>query len=163
MALIFFIWDPHMWDSHVLHQQYKNRWHIFLDRIIALDDTWVHMELKWQSSQWQHLSSQCPQKLKQEQGQVKAMLILAHSHQAIIICYTVPHRQMVDACGMLCQLPCTPFKAALGRVCPGLLAFRTVLLHGPCYDAGCPVPVALLGLRAIVSSSILSRHESTWL
>ena len=53
----------------------------FLNRIVAIDETWIRdfePQLESQSSRWKHATSPRPQKFRRQQSKVKFMMIMAY-------------------------------------------------------------------------------------
>jgi hypothetical protein len=59
----------------------------FLNRIVAIDETWIRdfePRLKSQSSQWKHANSPGPKKCRCQQSKVKLMMIMACDKNGVI-------------------------------------------------------------------------------
>jgi DNA-binding Lrp family transcriptional regulator len=59
----------------------------FLNRIVAIDETWIRdfePQLKSQSPQWKHATSPCPKKCCRQQSKVKLMMIMAYGKNGVI-------------------------------------------------------------------------------
>jgi hypothetical protein len=59
----------------------------FLNRIVAIDETWkrdFEPQLKSQSSQWKHATSPHPKKCRRQQLKVKLMMIMAYDKNGVI-------------------------------------------------------------------------------
>lgn len=72
----------------------------FLDRIIAIDESWVRSyepELKRQSAEWRHQGSPRPVKFRQKPSAVKLMLIAAYDSSGIVLSHYVPPGETVTA------------------------------------------------------------------
>jgi histone-lysine N-methyltransferase SETMAR len=65
----------------------------FLNRIFAIDETWIRdfePQLKSQSSQWKHATSPRPKKCHRQQLKVKLMMIMADDKNGVIATDRVP-------------------------------------------------------------------------
>ena len=70
-----------------LLQRYKAEGEQFLNRIVAIDETWIRdfePQLKSQSSQWKHATSPRPKKCPRQQTYVKLMIIMACDKNGVI-------------------------------------------------------------------------------
>jgi hypothetical protein len=59
----------------------------FLNRTVAIDETWIRdfePQLKSQSRQWQHATSPCLKKCCHQQSKVKLMMIMAYDKNGVI-------------------------------------------------------------------------------
>jgi len=59
----------------------------FLSGVITGDETWLYCydpETKQQSSQWKHLSSPCPKKVRQVKSNIKSMLVIFFACESIV-------------------------------------------------------------------------------
>lgn len=78
------------------HQQEKD---VFLDRIVAIDETWVHSYepevYKRQSTEWHRQGSPRPIKFDQKPSAVKLKLNSAHDTPGIILSHFAPPRETV--------------------------------------------------------------------
>lgn len=87
-------------NATVLKQRFDVEGQIFLNRIVAIDETWVRdfePELKSQSNEWRASSSPRPKKFRRAQSKVKQMMIFAYDHEGIIITDRVPCGRSVTA------------------------------------------------------------------
>ena len=72
----------------------------FLDRVIAIDETWIRSyepELKRQSAEWRHPDSPRPIKFRQSPSPVKLMLIAAYDSSGMVLAHFVPPGQTVNS------------------------------------------------------------------
>lgn len=72
----------------------------FLDRIVAIDETWIRSyepELKRQSAEWRHPDSPRPKKFRQKPSSMKLMMIAAYDSTGVILSHFVPQGQTVNA------------------------------------------------------------------
>lgn len=84
----------------LLKQRFSIEGQTFLNRIVAIDETWVRdfePELKSQSNEWKGPSSPRPKKCKRAQSKVKQMMIFAYDNQGIIMTDRVPCGKSVTA------------------------------------------------------------------
>ena len=76
-----------------LLQHYENEGECFLDRIIAIDETWVcnyEPKLKSQSNVWLEKGQKKPVKFHRVQSKVKQLMIFAYNKHSIIATDRVP-------------------------------------------------------------------------
>ncbi|KAL4142347.1 hypothetical protein QTP88_004826 [Uroleucon formosanum] len=76
-----------------LLSRYENEKETFLDRIIAIDETWIRdfePELKSQSNIWKGITSPRAKKVRRQQTKVKQMMIFAYDKLGIIVTDRVP-------------------------------------------------------------------------
>lgn len=76
-----------------LLSRYENEKETFLDRIIAIDETWIRdfePELKSQSNIWKRITSPRAKKVRRQQTKVKQMMIFAYDKLGIIVTDRVP-------------------------------------------------------------------------
>src|SRR5258705_4248364 len=95
----------------------------FLQRIVAIDETWARAyepELKHQSNEWRHPGSSRPQKVRQEPSRVKVMLIVAYDYEGVILTHDVPQGQTVNA-DYYCRFLQHHLRPAVRRKRPRLL------------------------------------------
>ncbi|XP_035212257.1 histone-lysine N-methyltransferase SETMAR-like [Stegodyphus dumicola] len=81
-------------------ERYRNEGDAFLQRIVAIDETWPRAyepELKRQSNEWRHQGTPRPQKFRQEPSRVKVMLIMAYDWDGVILTHAAPEEQTVNA------------------------------------------------------------------
>jgi hypothetical protein len=65
----------------------------FLNRIVAIDETWIRdfeSQLKSQSSQWKQATSPRPKKCRRQQSKVKLVMIMAYDKNGVIATDRVP-------------------------------------------------------------------------
>ena len=70
-----------------LLRRYEAEGEQFLNRIVAIDETWIRdfePELKSQSCQWKHSTSPRPKKCRRQQSKVKLMMIMAYDKNGVI-------------------------------------------------------------------------------
>jgi hypothetical protein len=103
-------WVPHnlteaqKWHRYAvagLHlERYHNEGDTFLQRIVAIDETWTRAyepELKRQSNEWRNQGSPRPKRVRCEPSRVKVTLIVAYDSEGVIISHAVPAGQNVNA------------------------------------------------------------------
>ena len=96
----------------------------FLERIIAIDETWVRSyepELKRQSAEWRRPGSPRPVKFRQKPSSVKLMLIAAYDSKGIVLSHFVPSGQTVNA-AYYCNYLSQHLRSAIRRKRPQLQA-----------------------------------------
>ena len=72
----------------------------FLDRIITVDETWLHYydpEDKRQSCVWKTTQSPPPKKAKVTKSMGKNMFIVFLDRKGLILCHSVPHGETVNS------------------------------------------------------------------
>ena len=82
-----------------LLSRYQNEKESFINRIVAIDETWIRSyepELKRQSSEWHTPSSPRPVKFRRKQGHLKMMMIFAYDNKGILASHRVPTGQTVN-------------------------------------------------------------------
>ena len=82
-----------------LLRRYEAEGEQFLNRIVAIDETWIRdfePELKSQSYQWKHSTSR-PKKCRRQQSKVKLMMIVASDKYGVIATDRVPPGSTVTA------------------------------------------------------------------
>jgi histone-lysine N-methyltransferase SETMAR len=82
-----------------LLRRYEAEGEQFLNRIVAIDETWIRdfePQLKSQSSQWKHATSPRPKKCRRQQSKVKLM-IMAYDKNRVIATDRVPPGSTVTA------------------------------------------------------------------
>ncbi|GBM05230.1 hypothetical protein AVEN_181618-1 [Araneus ventricosus] len=117
-------------DVHL--DRYQNEGDAFLQRIVAIDETWERVynsELKRQSNEWHHPSPPRPQKVQQEHSRVKVMLIVAYDCQGVILTHAVPEGQTVNA-DYYCRFPQHHLLPAMRRKRSRLLRDNLVACQG---------------------------------
>jgi len=70
-----------------LLQRYEAEGELFLNRIVAIDETLIRdfePQLKSQSSQWKHATSPRPKKCRRQQSKIKLMMIMAYDKNGVI-------------------------------------------------------------------------------
>jgi len=83
-----------------LLRRYEAEGEQFLNRIVAIDETWIRdfePELKSQSCQWKHSTSPRPKKCRRQQSKVKLMMIMAYDKNGVIATDRVPPGSTVTA------------------------------------------------------------------
>lgn len=101
----------------------------FLDRIVAIDETWIRSyepELKRQSAEWRHPDSPRPKKFRQKPSSMKLMMIAAYDSTGVILSHFVPQGQTVNAAYYSNYLR-VHLRAALRRKRPNLM--NPLILH----------------------------------
>jgi histone-lysine N-methyltransferase SETMAR len=79
--------------------RYEKEGESFLNRIVAIDETWMRSyepELKSQSAQWHTPSSPRPAKFRRKQGGIKMLAIFAYDNAGILSAHFVPTGQTVN-------------------------------------------------------------------
>lgn len=82
-----------------LLDRYKNEGDSFLNRIVAIDETWIRSyepELKRQSSEWHTPASPRPIKFRRKQGNLKMMMIFAYDSVGVLAAERVPWGKTVN-------------------------------------------------------------------
>ena len=82
-----------------LLRRYEAEGEQFLNRIVAIDETWIRdfePELKSQSYQWKHSTSR-PKKCRRQQSKVKLMMIMASDKNGVVATDRVPPGSTVTA------------------------------------------------------------------
>ena len=72
----------------------------FLNRFVAIDETWLwyfEPQLKSQSSRWKHATFPHPKKCRRQQSKVKLMMIMAYDKNGVIATDRVPPGSTVTA------------------------------------------------------------------
>ena len=118
-------WVPHfltcdqMQERVRLAEEHINRHEkegeTFLNRIVAIDETWLHSyepELKSQSTEWHSPASPRPAKFRRKQGNLKQLAIFAYDNSGLLMTDYVPVGEIVNGeyysnflkknCGQLC-------------------------------------------------------------
>jgi len=70
-----------------LLRRYEAEGEQFLNRIVAIDETWIRdfePQLKSQSCQWKPATSPCPKKCRCQQSKVKLIMIMAYDKNGVI-------------------------------------------------------------------------------
>jgi len=70
-----------------LLRRYEAEGEQFLNRIVAIDETWIRdfePQLKFQSPQWKHATSPRPQKCRRQRSKVKFIMIMAYNKNGVI-------------------------------------------------------------------------------
>jgi len=83
-----------------LLQRYKAEGEQFLNRIVAINETWIRdfePQLKSQSSQRKHATSPHPKKCRCQQSKVKLMMIMAYDKNGVTATDRVPPGSTVTA------------------------------------------------------------------
>lgn len=114
----------------LLKQRFSTEGQTFLNRIVAIDETWVRdfePELKSQSNEWKGPSSPRPKKCRRAQSKVKQMMIFAYDNQGIIMTDRVPCGKSVTAVYYRDFLQNLRRKMHKNR--PQLLNARPLILH----------------------------------
>ncbi|XP_035229771.1 histone-lysine N-methyltransferase SETMAR-like [Stegodyphus dumicola] len=127
------LWVPHRltevqkWHWYALTgthlEGYHNEGDAFLQRIVAIDETWARAyepELKRQSNELCHQCSPRPQKFRQEPSRVKVMLIMAYDWEGVILTHAAPEVQTVNA-DYYCRFLQHHLPPAMRRKCSRLL------------------------------------------
>ena len=143
-------WVPHALSSEQkqsrvdvatqLLERYKNEGDMFLNRIVAIDETWIRSyepELKRQSSEWHTPGSPRPIKFKRKQGSLKMMMIFAYDNQGILAANRVPIGKTVNQEYYRTFLM-TVLRPAIRKKRPELFECTPLILHdnAACHKAG---------------------------
>lgn len=111
--------------------RYKTEGETFLNRIVAIDETWIRSyepELKRQSSEWHTPDSPRPIKFRRTQAQLKMMMIFAYDNSGIVCAYRVPNGQTVNQ-ECYRQFLMNSLRPALRKKRKSLLDATPLLLH----------------------------------
>jgi histone-lysine N-methyltransferase SETMAR len=114
-----------------LLRRYEAEGEQFLNRIVAIDETWVQdfePQLKSQSSQWKHATSPHPKKCRRQQSKVKLMMIMAYDKNGVIATDRVPPGSTVTAAyyrKFLQEVLCPKIR----RKRPAMFAAGVLILH----------------------------------
>lgn len=103
----------------------------FLNRIVAIDETWLRSyepELKSQSSEWHSPSSPRPAKFRRTQGNLKQLAIVAYDNMGVLVTDYVPVGQTVNGTYYATFLQ-KKLRPAIRKKRPELLKAGVVLLH----------------------------------
>lgn len=114
-----------------LHKRYENEGENFINRIIAIDETWIRSyepELKRQSSEWHTPASPRPIKFRRKQGNLKMMMIFAYDNHGILTANRVPEGQTVNKEYYRAFLM-KYLRPAVRKKRPGLLEVTPLVLH----------------------------------
>ncbi|VVC34914.1 Transposase, type 1 [Cinara cedri] len=129
-----------------LLSRYENEKETFLDRIIAIDETWIRdfePELKSQSNIWKGITSPRAKKVRRQQTKVKQMMIFAYDKLGIIVTDRVPIGISVTGDYYKTFLA-KKLRPEIRKKRPGMLQNGVSILHGNARPhIGAPV-VALL-------------------
>jgi histone-lysine N-methyltransferase SETMAR len=103
-------WGPHQLSEEQkaarkrvaveLLRRYEAEVEQFLNRIVAIDETWIRdfePQLKSQSSQWTHATSPRPKKCRRQQSKIKLMMIMAYDKNGVIATDRLPPGSTVAA------------------------------------------------------------------
>ena len=83
-----------------LLRRYETEGEQFLNRIVAVDETWIQYseaQLISQSSQWKHATSPLPKKCRRQQSKFKLMMIVTYDKNGVIATHRVPPESTVTA------------------------------------------------------------------
>ena len=102
-------WVPHclseeqkterMETAKTLLKRYIKEGESFLNRIVAIDETWIRSyepELKRQSSEWHTPASPRPIKFRRKQGHLKMMMIFAYDSVGVLVAERIPLGKTVN-------------------------------------------------------------------
>ena len=90
----------HMDIAKTLLKRYIKEGESFLNRIVAIDETWIcsyEPELKRQSSEWHTPASPRPIKFRRKQGHLKMMMIFAYDSLGVLVAERVPLGKTVNS------------------------------------------------------------------
>lgn len=134
------------WVPHCLNQQqiqarlesakdllkrYEREGEEFLNRIVAIDETWVRSyepELKRQSSEWHTPASPRPAKFRRSQGNLKMLMIFAYDNSGVLSSHSVPTGQTVNS-EYYAHFLQNILRPAIRKKRPDLLKAGPVILH----------------------------------
>ncbi len=134
------------WVPHCLNQQqiqarldttkallkrYEQEDEHFLNRIVAIDETWVRCyepELKRQSCKWHTPASPRPAKVRRNQSNLKVLMIFAYDNSGILSSHSVPTGQTVNSEYYAHYLQ-KILRSAIRKKRPDLLNAGPVILH----------------------------------
>ena len=94
--------------------RHENEGDQFINRIVAIDETWLHSyepELKSQSSEWHTPSSPRPAKFRRTQGALKQLAIIAYDNRGILVDGLRSHRT-VGYWNILCKVSASKIEAS---------------------------------------------------
>ena len=114
-----------------LLSRYQNEKESFINRIVAIDETWIRSyepELKRQSSEWHTPSSPRPVKFRRKQGHLKMMMIFAYDNKGILASHRVPTGQTVNQAYYRAFLM-NVLRPAIRKKRPELLEVTPLILH----------------------------------
>jgi histone-lysine N-methyltransferase SETMAR len=114
-----------------LRARYRREGDSFLNRIVAIDETWIRSyepELKSQSSEWHRSSSPRPVKFRREQSKLKQMMIFAYDAEGILIADRVPVGERVNK-HYYEQFLRDKLRPAIRKKRPNLLQQGVIILH----------------------------------
>ncbi|XP_025154653.1 uncharacterized protein LOC105190474 [Harpegnathos saltator] len=134
-------WVPHFLSAkqkatrseiaHELLACYENEGETFLDRIIAIDETWIRdfePELKSQSDVWKSPGSPRAQKVRRQQSKMKEIMIFAYDKQGVITTDQVPRDTSVTGAYYKNFLQ-NVLRPKIRKLRPGMLQSGVLILH----------------------------------
>ena len=133
-------WVPHMLSETEKHQRvkiarsllqrYEEEGDKRLQRIVAIDETWMRSfepELKQQSSEWHTKTSPRPVKFRRSQNCPKMMMIFANDYRGVLTSHRVTTGETVNKEYYRMYLR-TIFRPALRRKCAELIDCTPLIL-----------------------------------
>jgi histone-lysine N-methyltransferase SETMAR len=114
-----------------LRSRYRREGNSFINRIVAIDETWVRSyepELKSQSSEWHRSSSPRPVKFRREQSKLKQMMIFAYDAEGILVSDHVPVGQRINK-NYYQHFLRDKLRPAIRKNRPSLLDQGVIILH----------------------------------
>lgn len=114
-----------------LLKRYEQEGETFLNRIVAIDETWVRSyepELKRQSSEWHTPSSPRPAKFRRSQGNLKMLMVFAYDNTGVLSSHSVPIGQNVNS-EYYAHFLQKILRPAIRKKRPALLKEGPVILH----------------------------------
>lgn len=134
-------WVPHHLNQDQMTQRVEvaekhlKRYEIegdeFLNRIVAIDETWLRSyepELKSQSSEWHTPGSPRPAKFRRKQGNLKQLAIMAYDNTGVLATDYVPLGQTVNG-RYYAQFLQEKLRPAIRKKRPALLKAGVLLIH----------------------------------
>lgn len=134
-------WVPHhLSQEQITHRvdlaknhlvRYENEGQQFLNRIVAIDETWLRSyepELKSQSSEWHTPDSPRPAKFRRKQGNLKQLAIVAYDNSGVLSTDFVPLGVTVNGT-YYAEFLMKKLRPAIRKKRPALLNAGVVLLH----------------------------------
>ena len=86
-------------EEHI--NRHEKEGETFLNRIVAIDETWLRSyepELKSQSTEWNSQASSRPAKFRRKQGNLKQLTIFAYDNSGLLKTDYVPLEKLLMEC-----------------------------------------------------------------
>ena len=116
-------------EEHI--NQHEKEGETFLNRIVAIDETWLlgyEPELKSQSTECNSPASPRPAKYRRKQGNLKQLAIFAYDNRDLLTTDYVPVRKTVNG-EYYSNCLRKKLRPAIRKKCLGLLKAGPILLH----------------------------------